>query len=77
MRYALNLPSKLKSDAEQLAAHQGVSLKQFIHLDADTSGLPDSPPWRDYSGRASRANPSLTPQIILLLRSSTYSGRNG
>ena len=43
MRYALNLPSKLKSDAEQLAAHQGVSLKQFIHLDADTSGLPDSP----------------------------------
>ena len=29
-RYALNLPSELKSDAEQLAAHQGVSLNQFI-----------------------------------------------
>jgi len=29
-RYALNLPSELKSDAEQLAARQGVSLNQFI-----------------------------------------------
>jgi uncharacterized protein (DUF433 family) len=29
-RYALNLPSQLKSHAEQLAARQGVSLNQFI-----------------------------------------------
>lgn len=29
-RYALNLPGELKRDAEQLAAHQGVSLNQFI-----------------------------------------------
>jgi uncharacterized protein (DUF433 family) len=29
-RYALNLPSQLKNHAEQLAAHQGVSLNQFI-----------------------------------------------
>jgi len=29
-RYALNLPNKLKQDAEQLAKKQGVSLNQFI-----------------------------------------------
>ncbi len=29
-RYALNLPTQLKTHAEQLAAHQGVSLNQFI-----------------------------------------------
>jgi uncharacterized protein (DUF433 family) len=29
-RYAFNLPSELKSDAEQLAARQGISLNQFI-----------------------------------------------
>jgi predicted HicB family RNase H-like nuclease len=29
-RHALNLPSELKNDAEQLAARQGVSLNQFI-----------------------------------------------
>ena len=29
-RYALNLPAKLKSEAEELAAKQGVSLNQFI-----------------------------------------------
>jgi uncharacterized protein (DUF433 family) len=29
-RYALNLPTQLKSRAEQLAARQGVSLNQFI-----------------------------------------------
>lgn len=29
-RYALNLPSKLKQDAERLAKKQGVSLNQFI-----------------------------------------------
>src|SRR5689334_13035425 len=29
-RYALNLPDKLKKDAERLAKEQGVSLNQFI-----------------------------------------------
>ncbi len=29
-RYALNLPSQLKSEAEELAAQQGISLNQFI-----------------------------------------------
>lgn len=29
-RYPLNLPVKLKQDAEQLASNQGVSLNQFI-----------------------------------------------
>lgn len=29
-RYALNLPNKLKQDAERLAKKQGVSLNQFI-----------------------------------------------
>jgi uncharacterized protein (DUF433 family) len=29
-RYALNLPGELQRDAERLAAHQGVSLDQFI-----------------------------------------------
>lgn len=29
-RYALNLPSELKKDAERLARQQGVSLNQFI-----------------------------------------------
>ena len=29
-RYALNLPEKLKRDAERLAKEQGVSLNQFI-----------------------------------------------
>ncbi len=29
-RYALNLPDKLKRDAERLAKEQGVSLNQFI-----------------------------------------------
>ena len=29
-RYALNLPTQLKQDAERLAAAQGVSLNQFI-----------------------------------------------
>ena len=29
-RYALNLPDKLKRDAERLAREQGVSLNQFI-----------------------------------------------
>lgn len=29
-RYALNLPSELKRDAERLAKQQGVSLNQFI-----------------------------------------------
>ncbi len=29
-RYALNLPTQLKREAEQLAAEQGVSLNQFI-----------------------------------------------
>ena len=29
-RYALNLPVKLKQEAEELAASQGVSLNQFI-----------------------------------------------
>jgi uncharacterized protein (DUF433 family) len=29
-RYALNLPNKLKRDAERLAKQQGVSLNQFI-----------------------------------------------
>ena len=29
-RYALNLPAQLKSDAEQLASRQGISLNQFI-----------------------------------------------
>ena len=29
-RYALNLPSELKRDAERLARQQGVSLNQFI-----------------------------------------------
>ncbi len=29
-RYALNLPTQLKRDAEQLATEQGVSLNQFI-----------------------------------------------
>jgi uncharacterized protein (DUF433 family) len=29
-RYALNLPSKLKQEAEELASRQGVSLNQFI-----------------------------------------------
>ncbi len=29
-RYALNLPNKLKRDAERLAKEQGVSLNQFI-----------------------------------------------
>jgi hypothetical protein len=29
-RYALNLPSHLKQEAEQWAARQGVSLNQFI-----------------------------------------------
>lgn len=29
-RYALNLPNKLKRDAERLAREQGVSLNQFI-----------------------------------------------
>jgi uncharacterized protein (DUF433 family) len=29
-RYALNLPSELKRNAEQLAKNQGVSLNQFI-----------------------------------------------
>ncbi len=29
-RYALNLPMNLKSEAEELAARQGVSLNQFI-----------------------------------------------
>ena len=29
-RYALNLPTQLKQDAEQLATEQGVSLNQFI-----------------------------------------------
>ena len=29
-RYALNLPTKLKQDAEEWAARQGISLNQFI-----------------------------------------------
>ena len=29
-RYALNLPAKLKQDAEEWAARQGISLNQFI-----------------------------------------------
>jgi len=29
-RYALNLPIKLKSEAEELASQQGISLNQFI-----------------------------------------------
>ena len=29
-RYALNLPATLKSEAEELAAQQGISLNQFI-----------------------------------------------
>jgi predicted HicB family RNase H-like nuclease len=29
-RYALNLPVKLKSEAEELASRQGISLNQFI-----------------------------------------------
>ena len=29
-RYALNLPANLKSEAEELAAQQGISLNQFI-----------------------------------------------
>ena len=29
-RYALNLPTKLKQEAEELASRQGVSLNQFI-----------------------------------------------
>lgn len=29
-RYALNLPANLKSEAEELAARQGISLNQFI-----------------------------------------------
>jgi len=30
-RYSLNLPIRLKQEAEELAAAQGVSLNQFIH----------------------------------------------
>lgn len=69
-RYALNLPTELKREAELLAERQGISLNQFIlwsvaeKVGALRMGLDDPPlPNTSYRPAASGSQPDILRQI--------------